>query len=55
MDLESGEKIDSWDVVVRTTNGREFSFSELGLEIYYTVSRPIDTTTEQADRPERMG
>ncbi len=44
--LNESEKIESWDVVVKTTEGRELSFSDLGLEIYYKVAKPIDETLE---------
>ena len=44
--LHENEKIDSWDVVVKTTVGRELSFCDLGLEVCYTVSKPIDETLE---------
>ena len=46
MKLNKNEKIQSWTVVVKTTNGRELSFNDLGLEIYYTVAKPIDETLE---------
>ncbi len=46
MKLNENEKIDSWTVVVKTTEGRELSFKDLGLEIYFTVSEPIDETLE---------
>jgi len=48
MELKENEKIESWTVVVKTTNGRELSFEDLGLEIYYTISKPIDRTLEAA-------
>ena len=47
MKLNEGEKIDSWDVVVKTTEGRELSFSDLSLEINNrTVLQVIDDTLE---------
>jgi hypothetical protein len=53
MKLNEDEKIKSWTIVVRTTDrcnahgqGRELSFGDLGLEIYYTISKQIDETLE---------
>ena len=46
MELNKNEGIESWTVVVRTTEDRELSFEDLGLEIYYTISKPIDETLE---------
>ncbi|KKN21085.1 hypothetical protein LCGC14_0929110 [marine sediment metagenome] len=46
MQLNENEKIESWVIVVRTSDGRELSFTELGLEIYYNISKPIDETLE---------
>lgn len=46
MELKENEKLQSWTVVVKTTDGRELSFEDLGLEIYYTISKPIDRTLE---------
>lgn len=44
--LNENEKIESWTIKVKTTDGRELSFDDLGLEIYYTVSEFIDETLE---------
>ena len=51
--LNEHEKIQSWTIVVKTTDsskaygiGRELSFEDLGLEVYYTISDPIDKTLE---------
>ncbi|MCK5608860.1 hypothetical protein KAR91_43710 [Candidatus Pacearchaeota archaeon] len=48
MQLNENEKLVSWTVVVKTTAGRELSFEDLGLEIYHTISTPIDETLEAA-------
>ena len=51
--LNENEKIQSWTIVVKTTDrckahgqGRELSFEDLGLEIYHTISKQIDETLE---------
>ncbi|KKM28208.1 hypothetical protein LCGC14_1567070 [marine sediment metagenome] len=51
--LNENEKIESWTITVRTIDrskahgiGRELSFNDLGLEIYYPISKQIDETLE---------
>lgn len=47
MKLNEGEKIDSWDVIVRTTEGRELEFMKnLGLTIYDGTAADIDDLIE---------
>jgi len=50
MKLNENEKIQSWTITVKTIDahgqGRELSFEDLGLEIYYTISKQIDETLE---------
>lgn len=46
--LNPNEKIDSWDVVVRTTEGRELSFlGDLHLGIYDRIAKDIDEIIEE--------
>lgn len=55
LELNENEKIDSWDVVVRTTDcsephgqGRELScVGDLGLDLPYTATKRIDQTLEE--------
>ena len=55
LELNENEKIDSWDVVVRTTDrsephgqGRELScIGDLGLDLPYTATERIDQTLEE--------
>lgn len=47
MKLNQNEKIDSWDVVVRTTKGRKLEFmKDLRLEVPNTAAELIDEELE---------
>ena len=55
MKLNENEKIQSWTIMVKTTDrckahgiGRELNFEDLGLEIHYIISKQIDETLEAA-------
>lgn len=46
--LNENEKIDSWDVMVKTTDGRELSCSgDLGLDLPYAGRELIDQCLEE--------
>lgn len=43
IELESSEKIDNWDVIVKTTNGRELSIlGDMDIDLPETATRLID-------------
>lgn len=47
MKLHEGEKIDSWDVVVRTTEGRELTLNDLHIDqLYHQTTHSIDDLIE---------
>jgi len=42
LELNTGEQIDSWDVVITTTSGYKISCCELGLDLSDTIMGLID-------------
>lgn len=48
LELNENEKIDSWDIVIKTTEGRELScVGDLRLDLPYTATKRIDNVLEE--------
>lgn len=46
LELNENEKIESWDVVVKTTEGRELSCIDLGIDLPDGITERVDDVLE---------